>query len=102
MLWGLHKNCLRKQILRVFIRNHLDEVILMNTRNICLYGEIYGKLSLNYHYIIPTPHQYAYFAQFDWLEKKFYTSIYAMSRNLGTIFLHRILKCAIMSRKIRF
>ena len=36
--------------------------------------------------IIPTPHHYAYFAQFDWLEKKFYTSINSMSKNLGTIF----------------
>ena len=37
--------------------------------------------------IIPTPHHYAYFAQFDWLEKTIYTSINSMSRNLGTIFL---------------
>ena len=37
--------------------------------------------------IIPTPHHYAYFMQFDLLEKKFYTSINSMSRNLGTIFL---------------
>ena len=36
---------------------------------------------------IPTPHHSVYFAQFDWLEKKFYTSINSMSRNLGTIFL---------------
>ena len=28
-----------------------------------------------------------YFAQFDWLDKKFYTSINSISRNLGTIFL---------------
>ena len=37
--------------------------------------------------IIPIPHQYAYFAQLDWLEKKFYTSINSMSRNLRTVFL---------------
>ena len=37
--------------------------------------------------IFATPHDYAYFKQFDWLEKKFYTSINSMSRNLGTIFL---------------
>ena len=38
-------------------------------------------------FIIPTPHHYTYFEQFDWLEKKFYTSINSMSKNLGTIFL---------------
>ena len=38
-------------------------------------------------YIIPTPRHYAYFVQYDWLEKKFYTSINSMSSNLGTIFL---------------
>ena len=37
--------------------------------------------------IILTSHHYAYFAQFDWLEKKFYTLINSMSRNLGSIFL---------------
>ena len=37
--------------------------------------------------IIQTRHHYAYFAQFDWLEKKFYTSINSMSKNLRTIFL---------------
>ena len=37
--------------------------------------------------IIPTPHHDAYFAQFDWLEKKFYILINSMSRNLGTTFL---------------
>ena len=32
--------------------------------------------------IIPTHHHYAYFTQFDWLEKKFYTSIHEQeSRN---------------------
>ena len=41
----------------------------------------------NYTCIIRTPHRYAYFEQLDWLEKKFYTSINSMSRNLGTIFL---------------
>ena len=42
-----------------------------------------------HHLIIPTPHDYAYFAQSDWMEKNFYTctSINSMSRNLGTIFL---------------
>ena len=40
-----------------------------------------------YSIIIPTPHHYAYFEQFDWLEKKFYTSLNSMSRNLWTIFL---------------
>ena len=43
-----------------------------------------------YHLLLqynPTSHHYAYFKQFDWLEKKFYTSINSMSRNLGTIFL---------------
>ena len=30
---------------------------------------------------------YAYFVQFDWLTKTFYTSINSMSRNFGTIFL---------------
>ena len=38
-------------------------------------------------FIILTPQHYAYFEQFDWLEKKFYTSINSISRNLGTIFL---------------
>ena len=42
---------------------------------------------MNYIPIIPTPHHYAYFAQFDWLEKTLYTSINSMSSNLGTIFL---------------
>ena len=37
--------------------------------------------------IIPTPHYYTYFVQIDWLEKKFYTSINSMKRNLRTIFL---------------
>ena len=37
--------------------------------------------------IIPTLHHYAYFAQFDWLEKTFYTLINSISMNLGTIFL---------------
>ena len=40
-----------------------------------------------YRSLIPTPHHYAYFAQFDWLDKKFYNLINSMSRNLGTIFL---------------
>ena len=35
----------------------------------------------------PIPHHYAYFASFDWLEKKFYISINSMSINLRTIFL---------------
>ena len=42
---------------------------------------------LNHHMIIPTPHHYTYFAQFDWLEKKFYTSINSMSMELETIVL---------------
>ena len=37
--------------------------------------------------IIPFPHHYAYFEQFDWLEKKFYTSINSTSVNLETSFL---------------
>ena len=37
--------------------------------------------------IIPTPNNYAYFKQFDWLEKMFYILINSLSRNLGTIFL---------------
>ena len=37
--------------------------------------------------IIPAPHLYAYFTQFDWLVKKFYTSINSMSSNFGNIFL---------------
>ena len=37
--------------------------------------------------IIPAPHRYVYFEQFDWLEKRFYTSISSMSRNLETVFL---------------
>ena len=48
------------------------------------------KLQLLQHHtriIIPTPHHYAYFVQFDWLETKFYTSIKSMSINLKTIFL---------------
>ena len=40
----------------------------------------------NYIPVIPT-HYYAYFAQSDWLNEKFYTSINSMSRNFGTIFL---------------
>ena len=40
-----------------------------------------------YILIIPTPYYYAYFEQFDWLEKKNYTSINSMSMNLGTSFL---------------
>ena len=38
-------------------------------------------------FIVIIPTHYAYFAQFDWLEKKFNTSINSMSRNLETIFL---------------
>ena len=45
------------------------------------------KILVIYCMIIPTPRHHAYFAQFDWLEKRFYTSINSMSRNLGTIFL---------------
>ena len=39
--------------------------------------------------INPTPHQYvyAYFKQFDWLKKKFYTSINSMRMNIRIIFL---------------
>ena len=37
--------------------------------------------------IIPTPQHYTYFAQIDWLEKKLYTSINSISKNLGTVFL---------------
>ena len=37
--------------------------------------------------MIPTSHHYAYFEQFDWLDKKFYISINSMSMNLGTSFL---------------
>ena len=33
-----------------------------------------------------TSHHYAYFAQFDWLKKKKYTSINSMSRIVETIF----------------
>ena len=40
-----------------------------------------------YVIIIPTRHHYAYFALFDWPEKKFYTSINSMSTNLRTNFL---------------
>ena len=36
-------------------------------------------------WIIPAPHHYSYFAQFDWLEKKFHTSLNSMSRNLKII-----------------
>ena len=53
-----------------------------------------------YSNIIPTPHHYTYFEQFDWLEKKFYTSINSISRNLGTIFLLPAPKCTIMSTEI--
>ena len=67
----------------------------------CIFKQIIGSLtdtfvfvlcdSSQFHSfhscIIPTPHDYAYFEQNDWLEKKFYTSINSMSRNLGTIFL---------------
>ena len=35
--------------------------------------------------IIPT-HHYAYFEQFDWPEKKIYTSINSMSMTIRTIF----------------
>ena len=35
--------------------------------------------------IIPTLDHYAYFAQFGWLEKTFYTLINFMSRDLRTI-----------------
>ena len=38
-----------------------------------------------YPWIIPT-HHYAYFTQFDWLEKKFYTLINFKSRNLKSFF----------------
>ena len=60
---------------------------VIGTHNVCcvFYGEI-----------ISTPQHYTYFAQFDWLEKKFYTSINSMSINLGTIFHHY----AIMLAKI--
>ena len=36
--------------------------------------------------VVPTSHHYAYFAQFNWPKKKFYTSINSMSRNLRNIF----------------
>ena len=45
-----------------------------------------GKKQQNYSIIISTLHHYVYFAQFDWLEKKFYTSINSMSSILGTTF----------------
>ena len=45
--------------------------------NVCIL-----RYSRNDTKIIPT---YAYFAQFDWLVKRLYTSINSMSRNLGTI-----------------
>ena len=35
--------------------------------------------------IIPAPHHYAYFVQFDWLVKNFYTLIDSMRRSLRTI-----------------
>ena len=42
---------------------------------------------MHYCMVIPTPHHYADFGQFDWLEKKFNTSINSMRKNLGAIFL---------------
>ena len=46
-----------------------------------------GTYNIEHCLIIPTPHHYAYFEQFDWLEKKFYTLIISISMNLVTIFL---------------
>ena len=37
--------------------------------------------------LIPNPHHYSDFKQFDWLENKFYTSINSIRKNLGAIFL---------------
>ena len=61
---------------------------------ICLHGENMNltynfKVSIGtlYRAIIPTPHHYGYFAQFDWLEKMFYSSINSMSKNFRTIFI---------------
>ena len=59
----------------------------------------YPVLLLNIQLQFFTPHQYAYFAQIDWLEKKYYTSIKSTSRNLGAISFRRLLKCAVMSTK---
>ena len=53
---------------------------------------MYKTDSGSYTKVIPTPYRYAYFAQFDWLKKKFYTSINSMSRNLGTVSLLPALK----------
>ena len=39
---------------------------------------LYGEVSVM---------QYAYFAQFDWLKKTFYSSINSLSKNLETSFL---------------
>ena len=54
--------------------------------DLCLFLFVYGKnrFSHDVAHIIPTPHHNAYFEQFDWLEKKFYTSINSISMNLGT------------------
>ena len=51
--------------------------------------EVLLKGMQNNHHpsIIPIPHQYAYFEQFDWLEKRFHSLINSMSMNLGTSFL---------------
>ena len=50
-------------------------------------AEIKAKKHINTCIIIITHHHYAYFMQFDWLEKTFYTSINSISNNLGAIFL---------------
>ena len=57
-----------------------------NTLHISTPKRVVFRLNIK-HIIIPTSNHHAYFAQFDWLEKRFYTSIKSMSRNLRTIFL---------------
>ena len=42
--------------------------------------------------IIVTSRDCTHFEQFDWLKKKFYTSIKSVSKTLGTIFLPPVLK----------
>ena len=52
-----------------------------------------------YIVIIPTPHHYAYFTQFGWLEKMFYTPIHSKSMNSELVSFRQFLKCKIMSTK---
>ena len=79
---------------RIWIGIFDSNVILINNFRAKLHAEgntqyrsIPKRFVFRLNIKIPTSNHYAYFAQFDWLEKRFYTSIKSMSRNLRTSFL---------------